>query len=148
MSKLPPAPAPQDLAAHLSSYSPQQLAKMDHSLLYAAREHLPQREQQNYIGPYEHRAFAREATAEKPWLALPILAGTVAYQPYKALMGKSRSDPSMDQVVQGVAGVGEGLWNAFKNALPEVSLSRTSHTANTGRPTSATDLLVSLQKYQ
>jgi hypothetical protein len=84
-----------------------QLAEMDHAALYQARSRAPA-QMQGLLSPYEHRAFAREATQENPLMALPIAAGTLAYQPYKALMG-ARSAPSFDQVGQGLLGVGEGL---------------------------------------
>lgn len=103
---------PRELAAALEAYSPAQLGKMDHALLYNARKYVPA-EQQNMISPYEHRAFAREATAERPWMGIPIAVGTLAYQPYKAVMG-ARSKPSMDQVMQGLKGVGEGWVEALQ----------------------------------
>lgn len=134
---------PQELATQLASFTPKQLAGMDHSTLYSARQYIP-REQQNAISPYEHRAFAREASMENPLMALPIAAGTMLYQPYKALMGQSRSAPALDQVTQGFAGIGEGLWGAFQNAMQSMS----SRTAGTGTPTSATGLLASLQNYR
>jgi hypothetical protein len=84
-----------------------QLAQMDHAALYQARSRAPA-QMQGLLSPYEHRAFAREATQENPLMALPIAAGTLAYQPYKALMG-ARSAPSFDQVGPGLLGVGEGL---------------------------------------
>lgn len=99
--------SPQEIAASLSRLGKDQLAQLDHASLYNARQYVP-KEQQNLISPYEHRAFAREATAENPWMALPIAMGTLAYQPYKALMGQSRSSPSLSQVGQGMIGVGEG----------------------------------------
>lgn len=107
---------PQQIAESLKSLPSTQLAGMDHASLYAARGYLPA-DQQGVISPYEHRAFAREATAENPLMALPIAAGTLAYQPYKALMG-ARSAPSLSQVGQGLAGVGEGLMTALQRYLP------------------------------
>lgn len=98
---------PKELAALVSSMTPDQLAKLDHATLYAMRSYL-QPAMQGAVSPFEHRAFAREATQENPLMALPIAAGTLAYQPYKMLMG-ARSAPSMDQVGQGLLGVGEGL---------------------------------------
>jgi hypothetical protein len=114
---------------------------MDHATLYAAREYVPA-DQQGLISPYEHRAFAREATAENPWMALPIAAGTLAYQPYKMVMG-ARSGASLDQVKQGLTGVGEGLWGALQQATQ----STPARTADTGTPTSSTGLLESLRDY-
>lgn len=85
-----------------------QLAQMSHAELYRLRSKLP-KSQQALIAPYEHRAFAREAVAENPWLAAPIAAGTLAYQPYKMLFG-ARSEPSLKQVGYGLQGVYEGLF--------------------------------------
>ncbi len=88
------------------------LEGMDHASLYQMRARAP-KEMQGLLSPYEHRAFAREATGDNPLMALPIAAGTLAYQPYKALMG-ARSAPSMGQVGHGLLGVGEGVWNWLK----------------------------------
>jgi hypothetical protein len=109
--------SPQEIAASLSRLGSADLSKMDHASLYNARKYVPS-ELQNKISPYEHRAFAREATAENPLMALPIAAGTLAYQPYKMLMGQSRSHASLDQIGQGFIGVGEGLWNGIRDRLP------------------------------
>lgn len=117
---------PQELAAQLQSFGPKDLAAMPHALLYSARRYVP-KEQQGTISPYEHRAFAREAVQENPWMALPVAAGTLAYQPYKAIMG-ARSAPSLDQMGQGLVGVGEGLWGAFQELM-----SRGSRTGGTSR---------------
>lgn len=84
------------------------LASMDHASLYNARERAP-KEMQGLLAPYEHRAFAREATTENPLLALPIAAGTLAWPFYKMLVSPGRSAPSFDQVGHGLLGVGEGL---------------------------------------
>jgi hypothetical protein len=91
---------------------------MDHATLYGARAYVPA-EKQGLLSPYEHRAFAREATQENPLLALPIAAGTLAYQPYKAIFG-ARSAPSFSQVGHGLYGVGEGLYGAGEGLLGRV----------------------------
>lgn len=104
------------IAEALLSLSGSDLSKIPHSLLYTARARVP-REQQNLISPYEHRAFAREATMENPMMALPIAASVIPYQLYKAIDGSSRSTPSIDQVLQGFMGVGEGLVGALKNTM-------------------------------
>lgn len=132
---------PRDLAAALGSYTPQQLGAMDHATLYSARQYVP-KDQQGDISPYEHRAFAREATAENPLLGLPIAVGTLAYQPYKMLMG-ARSGASLNQVGQGLTGVGEGLWQAFQEQMKPTP----SRTGDTGKGTLPTDLLGSLRNY-
>lgn len=106
---------PQELARVVEHIPSRELAKLDHATLYAARGYLPP-DKQGWLSPYEHRAFAREATNENPLLALPIAAGTVAYQPYKALFG-ARSAPSFNQVGHGLLGVGEGLFGAGEGLL-------------------------------
>lgn len=108
---------PQQVASGLLSFTPEELSQMDHATLYSARRFIPP-DQQGLISPYEHRAFAREATTENPLLALPIAAGTMLYQPYKALMG-ARSDPSFSQVGQGLLGVGEGVLDRLFPATVE-----------------------------
>ena len=135
--------SPQQIAATLRSFSPEQLGRMDHASLYSARQYVP-KEQQGDISPYEHRAFAREATQENPWMGLPIAAGTLAYQPYKMLTGQARSGASLNQVGQGLLGVGEGLWSAFQNQMQSIS----NRTASTDKPTLPTGLLESLQSLQ
>lgn len=115
---------PDEIAALLTSLTGEQLGKMPHALLYNAREKVPM-EQQGLISPYEHRAFAREAVTENLLLAPAIAAGTLAYQPYKMLMGKSRSGPSMDQVLQGFIGIGEGLANRL---IPSAYAEQTPNT--------------------
>ena len=116
---------------------------MDHASLYSARQYVP-KEQQGDISPYEHRAFAREATQENPWMGLPIAAGTLAYQPYKMLTGQARSGASLNQIGQGLLGVGEGLWSAFQNQMQPIQ----NHTVSTDKPTLPIGLLESLQSFQ
>lgn len=106
---------PRELAQLLPSLSPEQLSQLPHELLYAARAYVP-KGQQGQIAPYEHRAFAREATKENPLMALPIAAGSVAYPFYK-MMSPGRSAPSLDQVTGGLLGVGEGLWQGARGLL-------------------------------
>jgi hypothetical protein len=107
---------PQQIAAALSSLTPEQLAQLDHASLYQARSYAP-KAQQGLLAPYEHRAFAREATQENPLLALPIAAGSLAYPLYKSLLSPGRSAPSLDQVTGGLLGVGEGLWQGARGLL-------------------------------
>lgn len=133
---------PQEIAASLKQLSPEQLGSLDHASLYAARRYVPA-ELQNTISPYEHRAFAREATMENPWMGLPIAAGTLAYQPYKLLTGKARSAPSLDQVTQGLAGVGEGLWGAFQNQMQSIQ----DHIRDRDKGLPPTDLHAALKTY-
>lgn len=98
---------PEDLAAMLGELGKDQLKQLPHALLYQTRERIP-REQQGFISPFEHRAFAREVVQENPLMALSLAAAIPAYQGYKAVMG-ARSEPSMDQVLQGYAGIADGL---------------------------------------
>ena len=74
------------------------------------RREAQDRELQNLLAGYEHRAFAREATADNPLMALPIAAATPLYQLAKLLgTTDSRSQASWGQMGQGLLGVGEGL---------------------------------------
>lgn len=67
-------------------------------------------EDQERLAPYEHRAYARETVAEKPWMAPAFLMLTPGYQAYKALMGGgARTKPSMEQLRQGLLGTYEGV---------------------------------------
>jgi hypothetical protein len=89
-------------------------SQMSHSDLYQARSKYP--EQQNELAPYEHRAFAREWAQESPVMAgLSLPFAIPAYSIYKALgLSDSRSQPSLDEVIQGYKGLGEGLLGHFK----------------------------------
>ena len=98
---------PDILANTLMDLGKDQLAQLPHALLYQARSRVP-REQQGFISPYEHRAFSREVVQENPLMAISLLAAIPAYQGYKAVMG-ARSEPSLDQVLQGYAGIGDAL---------------------------------------
>lgn len=103
-----------------------------HSALYNARENASSQTEQNYIANAEHRAFAREVTAENPAMAIPLLAAIPAYQGAKALgLTNSRSEPSLEQASEAYKGVGEGLsegvlkpwergWNEVKQATTQV----------------------------
>lgn len=102
---------PDILATTLMNLGKEELAKLPHALLYQTRARLP-REQQGFISPYEHRAFSREVVKENPLMAISLLAAIPAYQGYKAVMG-ARSDPSLDQVLQGYAGIGDAFKDMF-----------------------------------
>jgi len=94
---------------------PRELAKLDHATLYRMRaQAAADQALQDQLAGYEHRAFAREATAENPLLALPIAVATPLYQAAKLLpSSQSRSRPGWGQMGQGLLGVGEGLLGAF-----------------------------------
>ena len=112
------------------------LNKLPHAQLYQMRESVPEDEQrlQNSVAAAEHRAFARESTAEKGVLnALSLGVAIPAYTAAKMLAeiertglplvdvalkvakekdllpGKARSKPSANEVIQGYYGLGEGL---------------------------------------
>lgn len=112
---------PEQVIQYLQSLTPEQLSKMDFGTLMRARELATDRSQQNALAPYEHRAFTRQAVYDNPLMALPLGLGAVAYQPYKAYKGLSRSDPSMTQVTQGIAGVVDGLHNRIKEIAQSIS---------------------------
>lgn len=86
-----------------------------HAELYVARSKAKTQEEQDKLAGLEHQAFAREATAENPLLAVPIALATPLYQAGKALgLTDSRSKPSVTQLGQGLKGIGEGLAEAVK----------------------------------
>ena len=87
------------------------LSNLDHATLYMMRARAQDQALQDLLAGYEHRAFAREAVAEKPWMALPIALATPLYQGAKLVPGlmNSRSKPSFSQMGQGLLGVYEGL---------------------------------------
>jgi hypothetical protein len=85
------------------------LGNLSHAELMALREKSPP-ERQGMLAPYEHRAFAREATAENPLMALSLATAIPAYQLAKLLrLHGSRTGPSLEQMRQGYVGIGEGL---------------------------------------
>jgi hypothetical protein len=100
---------PQQRAMGLLSLTPEQLAALDHATLYSARQYIP-KEQQGLLADYEHRAFAREAVGENKLMALPIAAGSLAWPLYKSLVSPGRSQPSLNQLAQGLLGVKDGLF--------------------------------------
>lgn len=76
------------------------------------------KELQNLIAPFEHRAFAREQVQENPLRALTLPVMVPAYSAYKAMgFGNTRSDPSFAEVGQGYMGIGEGLLNSLVGAV-------------------------------
>jgi len=107
------------LTKALLEMSTDELNRASHADLYTARSRAPKEQQNKLAGP-EHRAFTREATAENPLMAIPLLLATVGYQPYKIATGQSRSGASLDQMKQGLIGVGEGLGNFGDSTMQEV----------------------------
>lgn len=134
---------PQQIVASLQSFSPQQLNSMNHADLYNTRSYLPRGDDQNRVANAEHRAFAREATQESPWMAAPIAAAIPFYQVSKMLGNQSRSAPSLTQMGESYKGIGEGLWGAFQEAMTPTQ----NRTAGTSIDSSSTGLLGSLRNY-
>jgi hypothetical protein len=88
---------------------------MDHATLYRLRELAKEQDTQNQLAGYEHRAFAREAVADNPLMALPIGLAAPLYQVSKFLPGnKSRSQPGLWQLGQAYTGIGEGLMSLLR----------------------------------
>lgn len=68
------------------------------------------KEDQNYIAPYEHQAYAREQ-ADSPYHAAQQAVLTLGYTPAKAILwpGQGRSDPSLNEIGRGLLGAWQGL---------------------------------------
>lgn len=87
------------------------LSKMSHSELIALRDtNRADKDFQNKIAPFEHRAFTRERVKENP-LTAPALAVIVpGYNLAKALgIREGSSDTLVEATKQGLKGIGEGL---------------------------------------
>ena len=93
----------------------QDLSTADWLSLLEMRRKAQSKAEQDRLAGYEHRAYAREAVSENPWMAARLLIATPAYQVAKAtgLLG-ARSSPSLTQMGQGLLGIGEGLLTKFK----------------------------------
>ena len=77
------------------------LGNMSHAELMALRDKSPP-DRQSALAPYEHRAFARESTAENPLMALSLATAIPAYQLAKLLkLQNSSTGPSLEQMRQG-----------------------------------------------
>jgi len=100
----------------------EQLASMSHVDLYKLRdEWKDDKDAQEHLAPYEHRAFARELTAENPALA-PVLGIAVPGYAAAKLAGLDMGDPnsgieqtppSLEQIKQSFTGIYEGLRKRF-----------------------------------
>jgi len=93
---------------------PEDLARMEQWQLLGLRKQYKDQPTQDQLAGYEHRAYAREAVADNPFMAISELAATPIYQVAKLLPRKltglrSRSNPSWSQMGQGLLGIGEGL---------------------------------------
>ena len=95
------------------------LASLPHAALSLMRDYNPTNKlAQAMIAPYEHQAFAREATAENPLMAIPIGLATPLYAGAKSLgmmTDSSTTAPTLGQVGQGLLGVGQGLRDWWKS---------------------------------
>lgn len=69
---------------------------------------------QDFLSSYEHGAYARETVKENPAMFVPIAIAIPAYNAYKRISGKGRSNPSLNQVTEGYRGAAEGLVESFK----------------------------------
>lgn len=108
------------MESNLTPWEEARLASSSHSDLFQERNKAKTKEEQDKLAPYEHRAFAREAVEEKPWLAIPIALATPLYQASKAVgLENSRSAPSAKQVTEGYKGIGEGLAATVKKPWEE-----------------------------
>lgn len=98
----------------------EQMANMDHATLLNLRErNQNDKALQAVMGPYEHRAFARQATADNPLMSVPLAVATPLYTAAKSvglMTDDNTTKPSLREVGQGLLGIGEGLGRAFKNA--------------------------------
>lgn len=90
----------------------------DHATLYGARMK-GSREDNIRLAPYEHQAFAREYVEANPItgpLGMAIL--TAGYTPAKALgilgSDEKTTPASMDQMLGGFRGIGEGVANNLR----------------------------------
>ena len=101
--------------------------KLDHASLARLRDlYGSNSDFGRYLAPYEHQAFAREWTQEAPYIApLALAAATPAYYLAKqpmfsglssrlGLVGPDASPPSLEQVLRGYRGIGQGLRNLFR----------------------------------
>lgn len=100
-----------------TTIAPGDLEDMSHEQLFMLRERNPNNKAaQELLAPYEHQAFAREATNENPLLALPIAVAAPVYAAVKSLgfmTDDQTTKPSLSQVGRGLKGVGQGLIKNF-----------------------------------
>jgi len=86
------------------------LSKLSHAELYQLREKQKGLADQLRLAPLEHRAFAREVTANNPLMALSLGAAIPLYSASKALgISKARTPANLDEITGGFTGIGEGL---------------------------------------
>lgn len=80
------------------------------------RDSLPDPKAQEFLAPYEHRAFAREYMSQNPLMGLGLLGAIPGYQAAKMLGMGSRTGTAnpWGQMAQGYLGMGEGLMGFLK----------------------------------
>lgn len=105
--------------------SEEQAGTMSHSDLYNLREqNKTNPEIQNYLAPYEHRAFAREWVSESAIAPASLAVAIPVYAVGKAT-GIIKSDIQtsssyIEEVKQGFIGIGEGLQAFFSDEKSEI----------------------------
>lgn len=94
---------------------------LSHAQLYNLRQLYNNNPQmQNQIAPAEHQAFAREFATESPLSAavsLPFAIPAYTLSKYLGLTQGSRSQPSLEEVLSGYKGLGQGLLQAGTQEL-------------------------------
>lgn len=86
------------------------LGNMPHAQLYAMRDQVTDKELQELLAGYEHRAFARELVRDRPWMAASLVPAIPAYYLGKKLgLLNARTEGSLEQMLQGYRGIYEGL---------------------------------------
>ncbi len=100
-----------------ASVTEDDLAGMDWGTLLALRRNNP--DLQEVLAPFEHRAYARETTRERPLMGASLAVATPLYAAAKGLGligSRSGAGNPVGQVSQGFKGIGEGLVGAARDA--------------------------------
>lgn len=96
----------------ISGNHPDPFSRMSFHELRELRASLPDPQAQQFLAPYEHRAYARELMKQDPVKGLGLLGAIPGYQVAKGLglMGsRTGSSQPFQQMGQGYMGMGEGL---------------------------------------
>lgn len=86
--------------------------EMSFAELRRLRDSLPDPKAQEFLAPYEHRAFAREYMSQNPLMGLGLLGAIPGYQMAKGLGligSRTGFTNPFRQMGQGFMGIGEGL---------------------------------------